>query len=149
MDDLARDKTKHDHARFLRHNVGLVVVLRHRAAHANLLQSGGCTRASLVVVGTTHLYWNPMHEDVKLKQTALFLQRVESVVARLSGCDDDAPSCSSCSPTPCSSAPAVLVCGDFNAMPASSVYRFVVDGAWSPECASGEVRHSNTTVSSS
>lgn len=118
--------TKTDQVRMLRHNVGLAVALRHRRASA-------CNEG-IVLVGTTHLYWNPLQEDVKLRQMAYFFQRLEA--ARESLRQMACPSLDSGGGDTGNARGQTLVstviCGDFNSTPRTGLYNFVMSGAWHP-----------------
>ncbi|CEG38688.1 Glucose-repressible alcohol dehydrogenase transcriptional effector CCR4 and related proteins [Plasmopara halstedii] len=59
------------------------------------------------VVATTHLYWDPMQEDVKLLQTRRTLRAIDEFLSTLDA-----------------STPTILA-GDFNSLPDSKVYKFI------------------------
>lgn len=52
--------------RIKKHNIALIIGLCHRKSN------------NLIVVGNTHLYWNPNSEDVKLFQARQFLFSLET-----------------------------------------------------------------------
>ena len=85
--------------KYTRDNVALLVVLEE-------IQ----TRQKLIVVNT-HLYWNPHHPDVKLRQAAWLVKNVERLSEELLESTGKEP--------------AVVICGDFNSSPSSEVYRFL------------------------
>ena len=78
--------------------VGLVMALLHKATN------------KVLVVGTTHLAFNPYRGDWKLHQSVHLLATIDDVVRR-------------CSPHQCS----VVVCGDLNSTPDSHLLKFFLD----------------------
>ncbi|XP_056125338.1 protein angel homolog 2 [Rhinichthys klamathensis goyatoka] len=84
-----------------RDNVGLIVLLRPVDPHSSLTN---------VCVANTHLLYNPRRGDIKLAQLAMLLAEITRV-AQL----------------PDSSVCPVLLCGDFNSIPWSPLYRFIKD----------------------
>eukprot|EP00475_Leptophrys_vorax_P024812 TRINITY_DN34377_c0_g1_i2.p1 TRINITY_DN34377_c0_g1~~TRINITY_DN34377_c0_g1_i2.p1 ORF type:complete len:520 (-),score=119.69 TRINITY_DN34377_c0_g1_i2:35-1594(-) len=84
--------------RMMRDNIALIVELE-------------ISRSKSVIVVNTHLYYHPEYENVRLLQTRYLLQRVEEF-KKLSSAQDTF----------------VVVCGDFNTLPNSSVYNYVVTG---------------------
>ena len=52
--------------RIKKHNIALIIGLLHRESN------------NLIIVGNTHLYWNPNSEDVKLYQARQFLFSLET-----------------------------------------------------------------------
>ena len=121
--------------RLLRHNVGMFVFLRPIC--------GGS--GPPLLVANTHLYWNPLHEDVKQKQIGYLMACIQDECSRRrgrtgissngdpygsAGADTDATSSSTlAAPSALASFPFVL-CGDFNSTPLSGVYRSVTQGAY-------------------
>ncbi|GMG17297.1 unnamed protein product [Phytophthora fragariaefolia] len=59
------------------------------------------------VVATTHLFWDPMQEDVKLLQSRRMLRTIEAFISAL---DASTPT---------------IFSGDFNSLPDSKVYNFI------------------------
>jgi hypothetical protein len=90
--DLLADE---DYSRFHTNNValGLYLAEKHRPDVI------GCG----FWVITTHLFWDPNFEDVKLTQAKMLLRLVRKVVSQKRG--------------------GVILCGDFNSLPDSSVYK--------------------------
>ncbi|KAG1963535.1 protein angel homolog 2 isoform X2 [Pimephales promelas] len=84
-----------------RDNVGLIVLLRPVDPHSSLTN---------VCVANTHLLYNPRRGDIKLAQLAMLLAEITRV-AQLAD----------------SSVCPVLLCGDFNSIPWSPLYRFIRD----------------------
>ncbi|XP_016378515.1 protein angel homolog 2 isoform X2 [Sinocyclocheilus rhinocerous] len=84
-----------------RDNVGLIVLLRPIDPHCSLTN---------ICVANTHLLYNPRRGDIKLAQLAMLLAEI-SRVAQL----------------PDSNVCPVLLCGDFNSVPWSPLYRFIRD----------------------
>jgi endonuclease/exonuclease/phosphatase family metal-dependent hydrolase len=92
--------------RFRRGNVASLLPLRHVASGRRLL------------LANTHIYWNPRHEDVKLAQCRMLLHRIHVLRQQLLQLDN--------SPI------AVVVAGDFNSLPSSLVYQFLIEGRCQP-----------------
>lgn len=124
-------------SRMLRHNVGMAVFLRPLGASA---------AARPLLVANTHLYWNPLHEDVKLKQMQYLMARIRTECARRlreeEGTIDTLASALQCASMsggtgsseaacPVSAFP-FLLAGDFNSTPLSSVYHYVTRGVYDP-----------------
>lgn len=63
--------------------------------------------ASEIVVATTHLFWDPTQEDVKLLQTQRLLHHLERFV-------------------PTSTRVCTVLAGDFNSLPGSEVYEHII-----------------------
>lgn len=84
-----------------RDNVGLIAVLKPAGA-------SGSERNVCVV--TTHLLYNPRRGDIKLAQLALLLAEISRVARQENGTTWP-----------------VLLCGDFNSVPASPLYTFITD----------------------
>lgn len=68
----------------------------------------GVETAFEFVLATTHLFWDPKQEDVKLLQTQRMLRRLKQFTSSL-----DVP---------------VIFAGDFNSLPDSKVYNFITAG---------------------
>jgi hypothetical protein len=96
---------KGQRARFERHNVALIVMLRHQVTGREL------------IVANAHLFWNPMYEDIKLAQAVCLVKMVEQFIRRRALDPATTPH---------------LICGDFNALPSSDVYRFLSSGFCTP-----------------
>ena len=99
---IAQTRTKEPRTlnRCLKGNVGLILIL-------DTLDGSGP-----IIVANTHLHWDPDLTDVKLYQVDAFMQELEMLIqSRRLG--SDVP---------------VLVCGDFNSQPGSSVYDFLSTG---------------------
>jgi mRNA deadenylase 3'-5' endonuclease subunit Ccr4 len=96
---------------FLRHNMALMVALRHKS-----------TQQPVVLVNA-HLYWHPGFEYVKLCQMHHVLQQATTFAADIS-------SKSSLPPTNGDdrAKPAIIVCGDLNSLPKSSVHQYLTQG---------------------
>lgn len=89
-----------------RDNVGVVVALAPRAALPGM--------PPLLLVATTHTYWNPDFEDVKAAQAAHTLRCVASFAAELA-----VAAAAAAAPGPPPPLPPLLLGGDFNALPGS------------------------------
>jgi uncharacterized protein with PIN domain/mRNA deadenylase 3'-5' endonuclease subunit Ccr4 len=144
--------------RLLRHNAGMFVFLVPRTSAAQITPANG-TRPALkpLLVACTHLYWSPLHEDVKQRQLHYLLARMRAECARRINLDSSGrrqgasgdvdklshqmqasrlgtaparmPSSSSSSfaADPLSAFP-LLLCGDLNSTPMSGVYRLITEG---------------------
>ncbi|NWW76235.1 ANGE2 protein, partial [Climacteris rufus] len=85
-----------------RDNVGLVLLLRPRFH---------CKASAAICVANTHLLYNPRRGDIKLTQLAMLLAEIASVAPQKDG--------SFCP---------IIICGDFNSVPGSPLYRFIKEG---------------------
>ncbi|KAG0167689.1 Glucose-repressible alcohol dehydrogenase transcriptional effector [Apophysomyces sp. BC1021] len=81
-------------------NVAIIALLEHRE------------RRTPVVVANSHIHWDPTCADVKLIQVSLLTHEITSFMQR-HGVEDTA---------------AVILCGDFNSEPESSVYELLSRG---------------------
>lgn len=84
-----------------RDNVGLIVVLKPVG-----VSGSECN----ICVVNTHLLYNPRRGDIKLAQLALLMAEISRVAQQ-----DDCTACP------------ILLCGDFNSVPASPLYTFITD----------------------
>ncbi|KAK4536381.1 hypothetical protein CDCA_CDCA08G2406 [Cyanidium caldarium] len=88
----------HDHnERLVRDNVGMAVLLRERESGA------------LLLVATTHLFWDPHDPDVKVAQAAQYVREVVDVAEQ-------------------HDAPPIVLTGDLNATPDSAVLQLLLSG---------------------
>ncbi|NXT85195.1 ANGE2 protein, partial [Zapornia atra] len=85
-----------------RDNVGLVLLLQPRFH---------CKTNAAICVANTHLLYNPRRGDIKLTQLAMLLAEIASVAPQKDG-------------TFCP----IIICGDFNSVPGSPLYRFIKEG---------------------
>ncbi|NXP28990.1 ANGE2 protein, partial [Scytalopus superciliaris] len=85
-----------------RDNVGLVLLLQPRFH---------CKSNAAICIANTHLLYNPRRGDIKLTQLAMLLAEIASVAPRKDG--------SFCP---------IIICGDFNSVPGSPLYRFIKEG---------------------
>lgn len=102
---VAHGRTKESRTlnRCLKGNVGLVLIL-------DILDGSGT-----LVVANTHLYWDPELTDVKLFQVDAFMQELDALIqSRRLG--SDVP---------------IIMGGDFNSEPLSSVYELISTGSCS------------------
>jgi len=96
-------------ARYKRENVGVIVLLRHRAS------------GRLVLVLCAHAFWNEEFADVKLHQAMYLMQQLEEMrraVAELYDVGEEEQQ-----------RIAVVCGGDFNATPSSAVYELLTRGS--------------------
>ncbi|XP_022899951.2 protein angel isoform X1 [Onthophagus taurus] len=72
------------------------------------------------VVATTHLLYNPRRQDVRLAQTQVLLTEIERFAYRKNKNGDEyyIP---------------ILITGDFNSLPSSAIYQFIVNGKYKYE----------------
>jgi len=66
----------------------------------------------VLVVVNTHIHWDPEYPDVKLMQVCMLLEELE-LILNSNKRYADAP---------------LIICGDFNSLPDSGVYKFLRDG---------------------
>ncbi|NXD98216.1 ANGE2 protein, partial [Chaetorhynchus papuensis] len=85
-----------------RDNVGLVLLLRPRFH---------CKASAAICIANTHLLYNPRRGDIKLTQLAMLLAEIASIAPQKDG--------SFCP---------IIICGDFNSVPGSPLYRFIKEG---------------------
>ncbi|NXD01382.1 ANGE2 protein, partial [Certhia familiaris] len=85
-----------------RDNVGLVLLLQPRFH---------CKTNAAICIANTHLLYNPRRGDIKLTQLAMLLAEIASVASQKDG--------SFCP---------VIICGDFNSVPGSPLYKFIKEG---------------------
>ncbi|NXG83210.1 ANGE2 protein, partial [Stercorarius parasiticus] len=85
-----------------RDNVGLVLLLQPKFH---------CTTNAAICIANTHLLYNPRRGDIKLTQLAMLLAEIASVAPQKDG-------------TFCP----IVICGDFNSVPGSPLYRFIKEG---------------------
>lgn len=97
-------------------NVALIVTLD--VVYPALVQSQSQSLSPVLIVGNTHVHWNPTFSDVKLMQSQLLLEYCEHLVH------------STKVETGLQNVP-LLLCGDFNSTPQSGVYQFMTQGALS------------------
>mmetsp|Transcript_3820 Transcript_3820/g.8009 ORF Transcript_3820/g.8009 Transcript_3820/m.8009 type:complete len:840 (+) Transcript_3820:174-2693(+) len=92
-------------ASYRRRNVALLIEFEQRQVDAAI--------AKHVIVANTHLYWNPGYEYVKLSQAHYLLHRLKRFASDSAGGEGE---------------PVVMLCGDFNSTPGSSVYNYLTKG---------------------
>uniref|UniRef100_A0A8C3KUH6 Angel homolog 2 n=1 Tax=Chrysolophus pictus TaxID=9089 RepID=A0A8C3KUH6_CHRPC len=85
-----------------RDNVGLVLLLQPKFP---------CKTNAAICIANTHLLYNPRRGDIKLTQLAMLLAEIASVAPQKNG-------------TFCP----IIICGDFNSVPGSPLYRFIKEG---------------------
>ncbi|CAM4651399.1 unnamed protein product [Leuciscus chuanchicus] len=88
-----------------RDNVGIVLLLQPLSAQAKAF--------SPVCVANTHLLFNPRRGDVKLAQLAIVFAEIDIMIKK---CWSEGRRCE------------VVLCGDFNALPNSPLWRFISSG---------------------
>ncbi|XP_035757488.1 protein angel homolog 2 isoform X3 [Egretta garzetta] len=93
---------RHDIPLLDRDNVGLVLLLQPRFH---------CETNAAICIANTHLLYNPRRGDIKLTQLAMLLAEIASVAPQKDG-------------TYCP----IIICGDFNSVPGSPLYRFIKEG---------------------
>jgi endonuclease/exonuclease/phosphatase family metal-dependent hydrolase len=107
----ARDLAYRVSSRFDRDNVGQLVALHAVGESGGDGDSAGAT----IVVGNTHVLFNPRRGDVKLQQVATLLAAAAAMSDELSGAQGGR-------------GVPVVVCGDFNSAPFSPIYDFLASG---------------------
>ncbi|KFU87433.1 Protein angel 2 [Chaetura pelagica] len=93
---------RHDIPLLDRDNVGLVLLLQPRFH---------CKTNAAICIANTHLLYNPRRGDIKLTQLAMLLAEIASVAPQKDG-------------TFCP----IIICGDFNSVPGSPLYKFIKEG---------------------
>ncbi|NWV01598.1 ANGE2 protein, partial [Upupa epops] len=93
---------RHDIPLLDRDNVGLVLLLQPKFH---------CQTNAAICIANTHLLYNPRRGDIKLTQLAMLLAEIASVAPQKDG-------------TFCP----IIICGDFNSVPGSPLYRFIKEG---------------------
>ena len=96
-----------------KHNIALIIGLKHRVTN------------KLVIVGNTHLYWNPNSEDVKLFQTRQFQH---SLLFFYNVCERKF-----CFTNKMKPYPIIFACGDFNSTPNTNMVKLMTKGTMPPE----------------
>lgn len=84
-------------------NIAIIVALRHLPTNET------------IIVANPHMTWDPQYADVKLVQTALLMDELSKLLRRghFGSSRDALP---------------MIICGDFNSLPASSVYKYMSAG---------------------
>ncbi|KAI8825151.1 Endonuclease/exonuclease/phosphatase [Fimicolochytrium jonesii] len=114
----------------IKDNVATVALLENKESKAKLL------------VSNAHLHWDPVYKDVKLVQTGMLMEEIETLCKSWGRTHGGASSTAtkggkslmSSSPTSATSPTAdstrfpVLICGDFNSLPDSGVYEYLSGG---------------------
>lgn len=92
-----------------RHNIGIVSLLRPVVTCGSKVEVMGPP----LCVANTHLLFNPRRGDVKLAQLAIMLAEIDKVVK---SCKANGEFCN------------VILCGDFNSVPHSPLYKLISTG---------------------
>jgi CCR4-NOT transcription complex subunit 6 len=95
------------------------LLTKDNIAVLTLLQSK--QSGSKLLVANTHIHWDPTYSDVKIVQTSMLIEEIESCLKKYSGGKGSNFSPSSC-PIP------AVICGDFNSTPDSGVFEFMSRG---------------------
>jgi uncharacterized protein with PIN domain len=114
LDDLA--VRLHDSS-FCRQNIGLLcrLQLQSRDGAKSVTLSEGHSRSgssSEIIVGNTHIYWNPAREDIKRSQASYMVERIDAFAADSRR----------------GAATPVIFGGDFNSRPESLLYSQLTTG---------------------
>eukprot|EP00004_Rigifila_ramosa_P000909 TRINITY_DN10919_c0_g1_i1.p1 TRINITY_DN10919_c0_g1~~TRINITY_DN10919_c0_g1_i1.p1 ORF type:complete len:354 (+),score=58.23 TRINITY_DN10919_c0_g1_i1:549-1610(+) len=88
-------------------NVALIIVLDCVMDESESL-SGEKRR---LIIGNTHLHWNPAYSDIKLIQTHFLLEELEGISKKFA--------------EPGSVGVPIVLCGDFNSLPNSAAYNLI------------------------
>jgi CCR4-NOT transcription complex subunit 6 len=92
------------------------------------------------IIANAHIHWDPAYRDVKLVQTALLIDEIEKIAHNFAKypppppkpSDDTSPTSPPPRPPPHytdGTKIPLIVCGDFNSIPASGVYEFLSNGS--------------------
>lgn len=104
-------------------NVAAIAMLEHRATGAKLL------------VANAHMHWDPEFRDVKLVQSAMLMEQLESIGNRFAKMAPQTKLENGASPPKYASGKQIpmVICGDFNSTPDSGVYEFLSQGETPPD----------------
>ncbi|KAG0233278.1 Glucose-repressible alcohol dehydrogenase transcriptional effector [Actinomortierella wolfii] len=107
-------------------NIAVITLLEHKETKNRL------------VVANAHTHWDPSFKDVKLVQVAMLIEELDKLLNQWAHLPSSPTSTGSGSTPPSSQAAAdntpsgklpTLICGDFNSIPSSGVYEFLVKGS--------------------
>eukprot|EP01084_Bolivina_argentea_P130501 230361_1 len=87
-------------ASFSKDNIGMIAALKHKQFPN-----------SIIIIGNTHLHWDPNLPHTKLWQTASFLNSIQWIITKHKFKQYN-----------------IIIGGDFNSMPTSDVYKFITNG---------------------
>jgi len=116
--------TTNMYARHKKENIGVVLLLRQRRRHQRRPRDQTTTanrREHLLLVANVHLFWHPQFEETKVNQAMLLMQVIDRLKHKVecmysSGSVPNRPVVS------------VIIGGDFNSTPGSSVIRLLTHG---------------------
>ncbi|GJP44199.1 hypothetical protein CLOM_g3586 [Closterium sp. NIES-68] len=99
----------------------------------------------VVVVASSHIFWDPQCADVKLAQAQYLLQQVAHFRTSLASTLTHSHSCTVTSTGVIT--PITIICGDFNSLPGDPVYKYLTSGAATPlETAAGRAPEAATPL---
>lgn len=94
-----------------RDNVAVFVMLQNRMTGMK------------IVIANAHMHWDAMMSDVKLVQTGIMVEEIQSLLQAQEDTDEEGLTWSHYP---------LIVCGDYNSVPSSGVYEFLSTGSVSP-----------------
>ena len=98
----------------LRDNIGLVALLEVK-------DTPDSARPQYLLVANAHIHWDPEYRDVKLIQMVMFMSELELIVSKV----QQELQIAQQSPIPNAPGIPLLLCGDFNSLPQSSVIEYL------------------------
>jgi CCR4-NOT transcription complex subunit 6 len=101
----------------LRDNIGLVALFEVKQS----LPTSDPNRPQYLLVANAHIHWDPEYRDVKLIQMVMFMSELEAIVSKA----QQELNVMHQSPIPNSPGIPLLLCGDFNSLPESSVIEYL------------------------
>lgn len=104
-------------------NVAAIAMLEHRKTGAKLL------------LANAHMHWDPAFRDVKMVQTAMLMEQLESISNRFAKMPSQVKLEGNATPPKYTSGKQIpmVICGDFNSTPDSGVYEFLSQGTAAPD----------------
>jgi len=96
-------------------NIGLALLLQPIPQNSRVPRGATpyYTGEEKVLVVNTHIHWDPEFSDVKLMQSQLLMERLMDINSRQAPEGETLP---------------MIVCGDFNSIPGSAVYKLLTSG---------------------
>ena len=102
----------------LRDNIGIAVLLVMNPPNNSHM------RSQHILVANAHIHWDPEYADVKLIQTVMLMNELDSIVMKAQG----ERGIGFKTAVPGAPGIPVVMCGDLNSLPDSSVIKFLMNG---------------------
>ena len=96
-----------------RDNIGMIIGLQPK-------EEGVVLRKPPIFVATTHILFNKKRGDIKLLQLAMLFAEIDEIARNPAYQPDEGPTRNQYNP--------IIICGDFNSTPLSSLYDFATKG---------------------